>query len=98
MKKRHDMPIWVFLAFASVETRRGALLLIGCNALLTLYCIPWPRYFQDMGWLAKVFMIDNWYWFAAMVGLTLWYVLSLVWLDRHNVWTEVCPSDEQQAA
>ena len=41
MEKTSDMPIWVYLAFSSIEKRQTALLLIYACAAFALYCIPW---------------------------------------------------------
>jgi hypothetical protein len=84
MKKQNNTPRWVYLAFANVETRRGAYMLIWCNVLCSLYCIPWSKYFGGMDLVGKIFLIDNWYWFALMVPITVWYVLGLKWIDRNQ--------------
>ena len=88
MKKTDDMPIWVYLAFSSIETRKMALWLIWACALFTVYCIPWHLYFTSHAWVAKVFLIDNWSWFAGMVPMTLWYWASLRWIDKHVGWSD----------
>ena len=82
MKKTDDMPIWVFLAFSSIETRKAALWLIGSCVAFTLYCVPWANLYEQPAWLKRVFLLDDWSWFAWMVPLTFWYYLSLKWLDR----------------
>lgn len=86
MKKTDDMPIWVFLAFSSIETRHAAVGLIGACVAFTLYCIPWSLYYDGHGWVAKLFLLTDWEWFAWMIPLTLWYWLSLKWLDKHQRW------------
>jgi hypothetical protein len=88
MKRQENTPMWVYLAFASVETRRGAFLMFWLNALCCLYCIPWSQY-TNAPWVGKMFIIDNWVWLIMMVAITLWYWLSLKWTDRHNVWSEI---------
>jgi len=89
VEKKDNMPMWVFLAFSSINTRSGALWLIGASALFTLYCIPFVKYFQDSSWIGKVFLIDDWSWFAAMVAITGWYWFSLKWIDNNLKWEEV---------
>jgi len=91
MTKTPDMPIWVFLPFSSIETRNIALLLISSCVIFTVYCVPWSLLFVDHAWVAEVFLIDDWTWFAMMVPMVLWYCLSLSWLDRHSRWASVVP-------
>jgi len=86
MQKTKDMPIWVFLAFSSIETRRGALILLWSSIVFSFYCIPWSHYFNDSQWIKKLFLMDDWEWFAMMLPMTLWYWLSLRWLDRKQAW------------
>lgn len=86
MEKTSNMPIWVYLAFSSINKRQGALWLIWSCLAFTLYCIPWPMFFAGHGWIAKIFLLDDWSWFAMMVPVTLWYWVSLKWLDKHAAW------------
>ena len=86
MEKTNDMPIWVYLAFSSIEARRTALILIGASALFTLYCIPWVTLAEMPEWVGKVFRIDDWSWFAMMVPMTIWYWLALRWVDKNAGW------------
>lgn len=86
MQKSDDMPLWVFLAFSSIERRRTALWLIGSCVAFTLYCVPWAVLFPDPAWLGTLFLIDDWSWFLTMVPLTAWYWLSLRWLDSRERW------------
>lgn len=88
MQKTDDMPIWVFLAFSSIETRKAALILIWASALFSVYCIPWPLFFGAQGWVKQLFLIDDWTWFAMMLPMTLWYWLSMRWIDNHARWAE----------
>jgi hypothetical protein len=85
MEKKDDMPLWVFLAFSSIETRKGALILIVSSVLFTLYCVPWVLFFKQ-SWIASVFLIDDWSWVLTMLPLVLWYWLSLRWVDKHQYW------------
>ena len=88
MEKTNDMPIWVYLALASIETRRTALLLVYGSALFCLYCIPWAQLYPAPAWLGSLFLIGDWSWLAMMVPMTLWYWLSLRWADKHSRWSE----------
>jgi len=94
MEKNDNTPLWVFLAFSSLSTRRAALILISACLLFSIYCVPWPLLFSQSEWVAKVFLIDDWSWLAMMVPMTLWYLVSLKWMDRHMAWEiekqEVC--------
>ncbi|MGY6277222.1 hypothetical protein [Methylomonas sp. MgM2] len=86
MQKDNNMPLWVFFALSSIETRKGALLLIWSSLLFSLYCIPWSMFFLDTPWIGKLFLIDDWDWFAMMLPMTLWYWLSMKWVDRNRGW------------
>jgi hypothetical protein len=88
MEKTDNMPIWVFLAFSSINKRKGALLLIWSCIAFTLYCIPWSLFFEGQDWIAKIFLIDDWSWLAMMVPITFWYWLSLKWLDNNSAWVD----------
>jgi hypothetical protein len=86
MKKTSSTPFWVFLAYANIETRKGALILLWSSIAFSFYCIPWPNYFNGDGWVAKLFLIDDWSWFAMMLPMTAWYWLSLKWMDKNGSW------------
>lgn len=88
MIKTKSTPLWVFLAFSAIETRKGAMLLIWACALFTLYCLPWNSITNNaLGEFGKqVFLIDDWSWFAMMLPMTLWYIASLMWMDKHDGW------------
>ena len=96
MKKQDNTPMWVFLAFASIETRRGALLMILCNVLFSIYCLPWSQFVKDVEWIQKVFLIHGWFWFAVMVAMTLWYWMGFKWIDRHEAWSKSITDSEKQ--
>lgn len=85
MEKTKDMPLWVFLAFSSIETRKMALILIWASVIFTVYCIPWIS-FTSNSLVEKIFLIDDWSWVAMMIPICLWYWLSLRWLDKHSAW------------
>jgi len=86
--KTENMPIWVWLAFSSIETRKVALLLIFACAMYAIYCIPWNQFFPDHDWITQIFLVEDWSWFAMMVPITLWYWLSLRWIDTNSGWPE----------
>lgn len=89
MQKTQDIPLWVFLAFSSIETRKGAIWLIWSSLIFSLYCIPWPLYFENESWIKQVFLIDDWEWFAMMLPMTIWYWLSMKWVDKNRGWDSV---------
>lgn len=80
MDKRDNMPLWVFLALMNIETKKGALILIWCSVAFGLICIPMSIY-QPFGTV-------DWTWVAMMAGVTLWYWLSMKWVDKHALWPE----------
>jgi hypothetical protein len=86
MEKKDHTPLWVFLAFSSINSRKGALWLLWSSIIFTLYCVPWDQLFHQAGWINTVFLIDDWSWFTMMVPITIWYWLSLRWTDRNAVW------------
>ncbi len=86
MEKTDNMPLWVFLAFSAIDTRKGALILIWVCLAFTLYCLPWSQLITGQDWIKKLFLIEDWSWFAMMVPITLWYWLSLRWLDNNSGW------------
>jgi len=88
MEKTKKMPIWVSLAFPSINTRKGALLLIFSSVLFSIYSIPWSSLFTGVPWISSIFLIDDWSWVALMIPITFWYWLSLKWVDNNSVWTE----------
>lgn len=89
MQKDKGMPMWVFLALSNIETRRGALALIWSSLIFTLYCIPWVQYFKETPWVDMLFLIDDWEWFAMMLPMTIWYWLSMKWVDKKRGWSSV---------
>ena len=85
MKELDSTPRWVSLAYSSVHTRKMALILVVSCAIFTLYCIPWVHFSKNVI-LAKFFLVDDWSWFIVMVPMTIWYWLSLRWVDGHDGW------------
>jgi len=86
MEKKDNMPLWVFLAFSSINTRKGALILIWSTFIFTLYCFPFSLFFTDQAWIKQVFLIDDWSWLPMMVPMVIWYFLSLRWIDKNKAW------------
>jgi len=86
MEKKDNMPLWVFLAFSSINTRKGALILIWSTFVFTLYCFPFSLFFTDQAWVKQVFLIDDWSWLSMMVPMVMWYFLSLRWIDKNKAW------------
>jgi hypothetical protein len=86
MEKTDNMPFWVYLAFSSIATRKGALLLVWACVVFSIYCFPWPLYFASRDWVVKIFLIEDWSWFATMVPITVWYWISLRWIDNNPGW------------
>jgi len=95
VEKTKDMPIWVFLAFSSIETRKGAMWLIYACIGFTLYCIPWSLIASESDWVETIFLIDDWSWLAMMVPISGWYWLSLKWVDKNTGWNPVETSEDQ---
>lgn len=88
MAKAIDMPLWVALAFSNFKARKSALLLIAISVVFTIYCLPWSTFFSETTWLASIFLIDDWSWFAMMVPVVIWYCLCLRWMDKNQAWEE----------
>ena len=74
MERKENMPLWVFLGLMNIETRKGALILFRCSLAFALFCIPLSYYLND------------WWWLGMMVPITLWYWLSIQWVDNHSAW------------
>ena len=86
MEKTDAVPLWVFLAFSSIETRKGALILITACLAFTLYSVPWTLLAPQLAWVETTFLIDDWSWVAMMVPITLWYAIALKWVDKNTGW------------
>ena len=78
MTKSENMPIWVFLAVMNFETRKGANVMVWISLLITLVCVPLSYY--------QPFETVDWTWIAMMAGTTLWYWLSMKWVDKNTGW------------
>jgi hypothetical protein len=92
MERTDNMPIWVFLAFSSINKRKSALLLIWACVVFSIYCIPWALFITTQDWVAKIFLIDDWSWLAMMLPITFWYWLSLRWADNNSAWEATGPN------
>jgi hypothetical protein len=86
MQKTDDMPLWVFFALSSIETRKTALLMILSNVIFSAYCIPWVSLYTESEWVAKIFLIEDWEWFAWSFPMTFWMWLSVKWVDKKQAW------------
>ncbi len=86
MKKTDSTPLWVFLAFSSIESRKGALILVWISLIFSLYCVPWFNFFKVDDRVAKLFLVNDWVWFAVMLATTVWYWVSLKWIDKNGGW------------
>ena len=85
MERSKYMPMWVFVAFSSINTRKGALILIWSSVIFSLYCIPWAL-FTENDIIKTLFLIDDWSWIAMMLPIVIWYWLCLKWVDKNNGW------------
>lgn len=79
------MPIWVLLAFSSIQKRKHAIILIWASILFTLYCLPWVNFINNEI-VSTLFLIDDWSWIAMMIPICTWYILSLRWMDQNTAW------------
>ena len=88
MIKTKHTPIWVFLAFSAIESRKGARILIAASLIFTVYCLPWSTLTGSSSdsLVNTLFLIDDWSWIAMMVPICIWYIASLYWMDKHNGW------------
>ena len=85
MKTIEKTPIWVSLAYANIHTRIVALWLIISCVVFTIYCVPWAQFSKNQ-WVEKLFLIDDWSWFAIMLPMTIWYWISFKWVDKNQGW------------
>jgi hypothetical protein len=79
------IPIWVLLAFSTIQKRKHALVLIWASVIFAVYSLPWVN-FINHEIIATLFLIDDWSWVAIMIPLCLWYLLCLRWMDQNNAW------------
>jgi len=88
MIKTKNTPLWVFLAFSAIESRKGALILIWACVAFSIYSLPWVLFLGDkLGETGKfILFVDDWSWIGMMVPITLWYCASLIWMDRNDGW------------
>ncbi|MFK5913012.1 MAG: hypothetical protein QM484_01450 [Woeseiaceae bacterium] len=85
MEKTDNTPLWVFLAFSSIQTRIGAARLIWASIAFTVYCFPWPLYLPTQELMINKILIEDWSWFAMMLPIIVWYWVSLKWMDT-TIW------------
>lgn len=86
MDKKETTPLWVLVAFSSIQTRVGATRLIWACVIFTIYCIPWPAFFSTQElWINKI-LIEDWSWFYMMLPIIAWYWLCLKWMDNNHAW------------
>jgi hypothetical protein len=88
MKENTKTPIWVLLAFSSIQKRKSAIMLIWASIIFTVYSLPWPS-LVDNETVSTLFLIDDWSWPAVMVPICFWYILSLRWMDKNKAWEKV---------
>ncbi|HED32954.1 MAG TPA: hypothetical protein ENJ08_01870 [Gammaproteobacteria bacterium] len=88
MMKTKKTPLWVFLAFSAIETRKGAMILIWSCVVFSIYSLPWVLLLGDsLGEMGKkILFVDDWSWIAMMIPITLWYYASLIWMDKNEGW------------
>jgi hypothetical protein len=80
------MPIWVLLAFSSIQKRKHAIILIWASVSFAVYCLPWMN-FTNNEIVSSLFLIDDWSWIMMMLPICLWYILCLRWMDNNNAWS-----------
>ena len=85
MKKIDKTPLWVSLVYANVHTRKMALIMVIFCVVFTFYCVPWVQ-FSKSSVVTKLFLIEDWSWFAMMIPMTIWYWISLKWVDKNAGW------------
>ena len=85
MKKIDKTPLWVSLVYANVHTRKMAIIMVVFCVAFTVYCVPWAHYSKNTV-VANLFLIDDWSWVAMMIPMTIWYWLSLKWVDKNAGW------------
>ncbi len=88
MIKTKHTPFWVFLAFSAIDSRKGALTLVSSCLLFTAYCAPWAQLLgaAPNSLLAQLFIFDDWSWAGMMLPISLWYIASLVWVEKNQGW------------
>ena len=85
MKQIDKTPLWVKLVYANVHTRKMALIMVIFCVVFTFYCVPWAQ-FSTNTTVTKLFLIKDWSWVAMMIPMTIWYWLSLKWVDKNAGW------------
>ncbi len=80
MDRKDNMPVGGFLGLVNMETRKAALLLVSCTLVFGLVFLPLPYLLDDWSWMDVV------NWSGMMLDITLWYWLSIRWVDKHSFW------------
>ena len=83
--QKTKIPLWVFLAFSSIQKRSHAIILIWACIIFSLYSLPWSTFINN-DVVSTVFLIDDWSWIAMMLPICGWYILSLRWMDTNDSW------------
>ena len=79
------IPLWVFLAFSSIQKRNHALILIWACIIFSIYSLPWSTFINN-DLVSTLFLIEDWSWIAMMLPISAWYILSLRWMDTNDGW------------
>jgi hypothetical protein len=79
------IPLWVFLAFSSIQKRNHALILIWACIIFSIYSLPWSTFINN-DLVSTLFLIEDWSWIAMMIPISAWYILSLRWMDTNDGW------------
>jgi hypothetical protein len=86
-KTAQKLPIWVLLAFPSIQQRKSAILMIWASIIFTIYCLPWINIINhDI--ILRLFLVEDWSWVAMMLPINIWYILSLRWMDKNLAWKQ----------
>lgn len=82
MEKKDNTPLWVFLAFSSIQTRKGAFLLTMICFLGGLGFLPLPLLLDDWSWM------DVLNWSGMFFAMVAWYWFAMRWVDKNGGWEE----------
>lgn len=80
MDRKDNMPMWVFLALASIDTRKIGMMLVWACLIFALGFLPLPLLLDNWTWLEVL------EWSGVLYPMTLWYWLSIRWVDKHSSW------------
>ena len=82
------IPLWVFLAFSSIQKRNHALILIWACIIFSIYSLPWSTFINN-DLISTLFLIEDWSWIAMMLPICAWYILSMRWMDMNEGWDKL---------